>query len=111
MLYDRVMAHGGYINHSEFALDEAFYYIHYTGGGIGPATLVQESLSAKKTHGDCVIADALTLEEGKVTLLPTKAKDILPPPGSCGYRMRKVLNKRKNKNKKSWKQNFDFRNI
>jgi len=30
MLYDRVMAHGGYINHSEFALDEAFYYIHYT---------------------------------------------------------------------------------
>ncbi|KKM15549.1 hypothetical protein LCGC14_1695000, partial [marine sediment metagenome] len=30
MLYDRVMAHGGYINHSEFALEEALYYIHYS---------------------------------------------------------------------------------
>ncbi len=109
-LYDSVMAHGGYINHSEFALDEAFYYIHYTGGGIGPATLVQESLSAKKTHGDCVIADALTLEEGKVTLLAVKAKNILPPPGSCGYRMRKALAKRKNLNKKTWRHSYDFRN-
>ena len=109
-LYDRVMAHGGFINHSEFALEEAFYYIYYSGGGIGPATLVQESLSARKTHGDCVIADALTLEEGKVTLLSTKVKDILPPPGSCGYRMRKVLKKRKDMNKKTWKHSFDFRN-
>jgi hypothetical protein len=108
MLYDRVIAHGGFINHSEFALEEAMYYIYLNDGGIGPASLVEENSAARKTHGDCVIADALTLEEGKVTLIATKAKGILPPPGSFGYRMRKALAKRKNLKKETWKHNYNF---
>ena len=108
MLYDRVMAHGGYINHSEFALEEALYYIHYSDGGIGPAELTEENASAKKTHGDCVIADALTLEEGKVTILPTKVADIKPPRNSIGYRMQQFKKKRINANKKTWKHAFNF---
>lgn len=108
-LYDRVMAHGGYINHSEFALEEATYYIYFSDGYIGPAVLVEENASARKTHGDCVIADALTLEEGKVTLLPTKVQGIRPPKNSFAYRMQTALAKRPNKRKKTWRQNFDFR--
>ena len=33
------------------------------GGGIGPARLVEENAAAKETHGDEVMADALTLED------------------------------------------------
>ncbi len=61
--YDRVLAHGGYVNPSKSALEEARQYIYYPDGGIGPACLVEEDASAKKTHGDRVIADALTIEE------------------------------------------------
>ena len=57
----RAYAHGGFINHSIEALDEAAEYINYDGGGIGPAALVEESTEAKKCHGDRVIADMLCL--------------------------------------------------
>ena len=109
MLYDRVMAHGGFINHSEFALEEAMYYIHFPDGYIGPAELVQENSSARKTHGDCVIADALTLEEGKTTILTSKPGKIEPPVGSTGHRMKMALRKKRMGDKKSWKQKYDFR--
>ena len=109
MLYDRVMAHGGYINHCEFALEEALYYIHFPDGYIGPADLVQENSSARKTHGDCVIADALTLEEGKTTILTSKPGKMEPPVGSTGHRMKMALRKKKMGQKKSWKQRYDFR--
>lgn len=59
--YRRALAHGGYINHSLEALDEALLYIRFTDGGIGPAALVEETAAARKTHGDRVIADALAL--------------------------------------------------
>ncbi len=61
--YDRAIAHGGYVNHSEFGLEEMKNYIEYPDGGIGPAELVEENSSAKKTHGDVVIADALTIDD------------------------------------------------
>jgi hypothetical protein len=109
MMYDRVMAHGGYINHSDFALEEALYYIHFPDGYIGPAELVQENSSARKTHGDCVIADALTLEEGKTTILAEKAEDIKPPVNSTGHRMAQAIAKKKKKNKRSRKQKYNFR--
>jgi hypothetical protein len=57
----RAYAHGQFINHDAKALDEALTYIHYENGGIGPAELVEESASARKTHGDRVIADMLAL--------------------------------------------------
>jgi len=71
--------------------------------------LVQENSSARKTHGDCVIADALTLEEGKVTILTSKPGKIEPPVGSTGHRMKMALKKKKLGQKKSWKQRYDFR--
>lgn len=58
-LLRRAYAHGGFTNHSEEALEEAKTYVHYDGGGIGPAELVEESASARKCHGDRVIADML----------------------------------------------------
>ncbi len=57
----RAYAHARFINRSEQALDEALTYIHYEGGGIGPAALVEESDSTRKAHGDRVIADAMCL--------------------------------------------------
>lgn len=60
-LLRRAYAHGGFINHSEEALDEALTYVYYAGGGIGPATLAEESSAARKTHGDRVVADMLCL--------------------------------------------------
>jgi hypothetical protein len=59
--YSRALAHNGFINHSEEALVEAMSYIYYENGGIGPAELIKESDSARQTHGDRVIADALSL--------------------------------------------------
>lgn len=58
-LLRRAYAHGKYINRSAMALQEATTYIHYEGGGIGPADLVNESTSTRKAHGDRVIADML----------------------------------------------------
>ena len=102
------MAHGGFINHSEFALEEALYYIHFPDGYVGPATLVQENSSARKTHGDCVIADALTLEEGKVAVLPSKAGKMEPPVGSTGHRMKMILRKKRIGQKRSWRHKYNF---
>lgn len=60
-MYRRALSHGGIINHSALALDEAAMYVYFAGGGVGPATLEREDSSARKTHGDRVIADALAL--------------------------------------------------
>lgn len=57
--YRRALDHGSFINPSEKALNEAETYVYFTGGRIGPASLLKESDSAAKTHGDRVIADAL----------------------------------------------------
>lgn len=59
--YSRLLAHGGFINHSEQAINEAATYITYEDGGLGPAMFMEESVNAKKTHGDRVIADALSV--------------------------------------------------
>lgn len=58
--YSRLLAHGGFINHSEQAINEAATYITYENGGLGPAFLMEESKDAKATHGDRVIADGLS---------------------------------------------------
>jgi len=60
-LLRRAYAHGGFINHDEDAVEEAKSYVKYASGGIGPAALVEESDSARKCHGDRVIADMLAV--------------------------------------------------
>ena len=105
--YDRVMAHGGYINHCAQALEEAFYYIHFAGGKVGPAQLVEESDTARKTHGDRVMADALSLDDCGEFALASKSKPTTAPKGSFEYRKKQYLNR--NKRKTGYRQKFDFR--
>jgi hypothetical protein len=85
-LLRRAYAFQKYINRSEQALTEALTYISYEGGGIGPADLVNESPSARKAHGDRVIADMLFIwalaDAGKIR--KTEAKH---PLRSVGGRM------------------------
>lgn len=103
-MYRRSLAHGGFINHSEEALNEAAMYIYYEDGGLGPAELVEESNEAKKTHGDRVIADALCVwgSEGK-QIRPGRTTAVAPHRSFAG-RMRERIKKQKKK-----KRMFDFR--
>lgn len=96
-LLRRAYAHGGIINHSSQALDEALTYVYYDDGGLGPAEFVKESESARKTHGDRVIADALTLL-GVEDMPRSKLTEPMPPMRSCGYRRKMALAQRKTKN-------------
>lgn len=105
--YDRALAHGGIINHSIWGLEEAKYYINYDGGGIGPACLVEETTSAKKTHGDVVIADALTIDD-KDARSKRLGNVEIPETNRCAaYRKRVMLNKKKHKI--GFGNTFDFR--
>lgn len=105
-LYDRILTCGGYINPSQEALEEAKYYIYYKDGGIGPASLIEESSSAKKTHGDRVIADALTLDP-KDTLRKQLPEQKIPK-NSYGYRLQQIEKKKQLAKSNPWRMPFDF---
>lgn len=107
-LYDRILAHGGYINHSREGLEEAMEYIYYTDGGIGPACLVERSSAEKKTHGDIVMADALTLDDKELPKI-RYPKEVIPR-NSSGYRLRQVqrAKKRTKMQTRSWRKPFDY---
>jgi hypothetical protein len=105
-LLRRAYAHGGYINHDEAALDEALTYINFPDGSLGPAELVEENASARKTHGDRVIADMLAvvgMDEG-----PKKSRraETSAPKRSPGYRFEQW---KRNKKRKQQSDRFDFR--
>lgn len=108
--YARVLAHGGFINHSLEGLEEAKIYIHFDDGSIGPAYLVNESPSARKTHGDIVMADALTLVEKIVPRQSIEEDEKSIPVNSSGYRLRKVQRERKSLNSRtnSYRKSFNF---
>ncbi len=107
-LLDNAYAQTNYVNHSFLALGEAERYIEYPGGGVGPAGLARESKSARLTHGDRVIADALTLEAiGTAPKLRRKKSEA--PFRSVAYR--KHLHDAKvkaEKSRKPWRHKFDF---
>lgn len=105
-LYDRMLAHGGYINHSIFGLEEMKMYIYYGNGGIGPAELVEENASAQATHGDIVIADALTLEDKELGKI--KHENPKAPPGSCGHRYEQRMKKKRAAKSQKWRRPYDF---
>jgi len=69
-----------FVNHDEPALREALSYVYYSNGGVGPAELTDESASARKTHGDRVIADMLALL-GSDELAPGRKKRIAAAAG------------------------------
>ncbi len=91
----RAYAHGGFINHSDLALDEALQYVYYdNGAGIGPAGLQEESPEAKKCHGDRVIGDGLALY--CLDKSPRAQKTAAHAPmGSIGRRMQQWKRRRK----------------
>lgn len=101
----RAYAHGRFINHSVPALDEALTYIQYPGGGIGPADLVEESDSARKTHGDRVIADMLCLV-GLGDAPRYKTTEHQAPTRSFGIRLKTFQRERKREKKRPTRFNF-----
>lgn len=86
-VYRRQLSRDEFINHSVKALEEAEEYIYYESGSIGPARLLTENESARATHGDRVIADALTCigAEGVQDYEPKSPK----APGNSYYARRK----------------------
>jgi len=104
--YSRVLSCGGYINHCDFALEEALLYICYPDGSIGPSELVEENANAKKTHGDCVIADALTLDDTEIP--KAKANSIMPSSNCFEGRYRRFKAAKNKKNRSSFRHRFDF---
>jgi len=106
--YDRALAHGGYINHSIPALEEAKTYIYNDDGSIGPACLVEESSSARKTHGDRTMADALTVEDKYYKM--RSGKDVSESRNDMRtIAGRKEAWKKKRTKPKGWRSGFDFR--
>lgn len=103
-LLRRAYAHGGFINHDDAALTEALSYVQFPDGGLGPAALVEESASARKTHGDRVIADALCLV-GVGDVGQAKERRVGPPAFSFGGRFERW--KRQKKTRKQQRR-FDF---
>jgi hypothetical protein len=97
-MYRRALSQGGVINHSALALEEAAMYVYYAGGGIGPATLEAENQSAKKTHGDRVIADALALLAVGEALAPVKRK-IETPEYTQAWFMKRAKDRQKKQKK------------
>jgi hypothetical protein len=106
--YDEAIAHGGYINHSLDALMEMKSYVYFDDGSIGPASLVEDSSGARKSHGDRVMADALTIEDSEIPKSKPMGKPFCPE-NSFGGRMEKALGKRKPD--KSYKTRFDFNKV
>ena len=109
--YDRALAHGGYINHSILALEEAKTYIYNDDGSIGPACLVEESSAAKKTHGDRTMADALTIED-KYYKMRSRAEASEASESRNDMRTaagRKEALKQRRVKPKGWRSKFDFR--
>ena len=106
----RVYAHGGFINHSSEALDEALSYVYYDGGGIGPAEFIQESKDAKMCHGDRVIGDMLCLVAAGERK-PVKYEAITPPLNSIGGRLKQFRDRKRKLHaaRGKGKRRFDFR--
>lgn len=98
-LLRRAYAYGKFKNHSIESLDEATTYIHYDGGGIGPASLVRESDATRGAHGDRVIADMLLIwaTSGKKFNVDTAYADLLAhsPARSIGKRLHRFRQAKK----------------
>lgn len=103
--YERAMLQGKCINHDERGLEQAKYYIHFPGGGVGPAELQDKKEAARLLHGDIVIADALTTLDRDVA--QAKAKGPSSPKRSWAARYEAW--KQQKQQKKGWRKRFDLR--
>jgi hypothetical protein len=106
-LLRRAYSAGKFINRDEKAIDEALTYVQYDGGGIGPASLQEESESARKTHGDRVIADMLCIV-GRGGMPRGRGKETVAPKRSMAARFKAWMRaKKESKNT----DRFDFRGV
>lgn len=101
----RAYSNGKIINHSAEALTECLSYVHYESGGIGPASLVAESDSARKAHGDRVIADMLCVL-GRADTPAQKMAGVSAPQRSIGHRFEQFRKMRKAENQPGKTFNF-----
>lgn len=86
-MYRDALATGGIINPCRESLDEALDYVYDSKTGkLVPGSASSDEGGARATHGDHVIADALTVE-GRAGLPAIKDAPVGPPPrGSFGHR-------------------------
>ncbi len=103
----RAYSTGRLTNHSEEALNECLTYVHYEGGGIGPADLVAESDSTRKAHGDRVIADMLMLVGAGEAPAWKEGEEAIPQ-RTLGYRLKQFQNNRKMRDNK---RSFNFAGV
>lgn len=110
-LYNRVLAHGGYVNPSIPALEEAKLYIELPNRKLEPSCLSGISESDIKSHGDRVIADSLTL--GDKSVIKIKKDKRKAPPNSFGGRKEEFLRKKNVEKNRcgSYKKAFDFSRV
>lgn len=59
--YRRALSRRDYTNPCELSIRQAMDFITYANGGIGPASLSENSLGEREAHGDRVIGDALAV--------------------------------------------------
>lgn len=98
-VYRRELARDTFINPCREALAEAEEYIYYASGTVGPARLLNENESARATHGDRVIADALTcIGDEEVTA----SKPDKPEAPSNSYAARRRARKASAKSQDRW---------
>lgn len=102
--YERALLQGKTINHDKRSLEQAKYYIHYEGGGVGPAELNDKKQAEMLLHGDRVMADALTTEDHEVS--EPKQKKLTAPWRSFAWRQREWM--RQQRKPKGWRQPYDF---
>jgi len=106
--YASALDRGEFINRSIEALDEALDYVNLPNGGVGPSRFIQESSTARATHGDRVIADALTIEDNCLPAKPEKQKPQIPV-NSAGYRFTQAIRaKRKHDAEMRGRREFNF---
>lgn len=105
-VYRRELARDTFVNPCQEALAEAEEYIYYASGTIGPAKLMNENESARATHGDRVIADALCCI-GDEDLVSNKQED--PEPPSNSYAARRRARKARKGSQDRWARNTRVR--
>lgn len=98
-LLRRAYALDSFVNHSDESITEAASYVSYEGGGIGPAGLTHESDSARKAHGDRVIADMLLCWAWQWAIGARKKDDATRNPASIGGRMKAFVTAKKERQK------------
>lgn len=75
-------AAGEFIDPSELAVQEAMKWVRYDGGSIGPGPLEFESIEARATHGDRVIANLQLVVASAIDLPAPRGRRVPHDPGT-----------------------------